>query len=79
MPKKEEDKQENFDLSEKQIALVKLATLSAGLSTLFTMLITETDDKTSLRIVEKINDTMNQMDNLIIEELLEIDLTNKRD
>ena len=79
MPNKEDDKQENFELSEKQIALVKLATLSAGLSTLFTMLITETDNRTSLRIVEKINDTMNQMDNLIMEELLEIDLTDKRD
>ena len=79
MPNKEEDKQENLELSEKQIALIKLATLSAGLSTLFTMLITETDNRTSLRIVEKINDTMNQMDNLIMEELLEIDLTDKRD
>lgn len=79
MPNKEEDKQENLELSEKQIALVKLATLSAGLSTLFTMLITETDNRTSLRIVEKINDTMNQMDNLIMEELLELDLTDKRD
>ena len=78
MPNKEEDKQENLELSEKQIALVKLATLSAGLSTLFTMLITETDNRTSLKIVEKINDTMNQMDNLIMEELLEIDLTDKR-
>lgn len=79
MPNKDDNKQENFDLSEKQVALVKLATLSAGLSTLFTMLITETDNRTSLKIVEKINDTMNQMDNLIMEELLEIDLTNKRD
>ena len=79
MPNKEEDKQENLELSEKQIALIKLATLSAGLSTLFTILITETDNRTSLRIVEKINDTMNQMDNLIMEELLEIDLTDKRD
>lgn len=79
MPNKEEDKQENLELSEKQIALVKLATLSAGLSTLFTMLITETDNRTSLRIVEKINDTMNQIDNIIMEELLEIDLTDKRD
>lgn len=78
MPKKEEEKQENFDLSEKQVALVKLATLSAGLSTLFTMLITETDNRTSIKIVEKINDTMNQIDNIIMEELLEIDLTNKR-
>lgn len=79
MPNKDDNKQENFDLSEKQVALVKLATLSAGLSTLFTMLITETDNRTSLKIVEKINDTMNQMDNLIMEELLEIDLTNQRD
>lgn len=79
MPNKEDDKQENFELSEKQVALVKLATLSAGLSSLFTRLITETDDRMSLKIVEKINDTMNQIDNIIIEELLEIDLTNKRD
>lgn len=79
MPKKDDNKQENLDLSEKQLALIKLATLSAGLSKLFTRLITEVDDAMSLKIVEKINDTMALMDAIIEEELLEIDLTDKRD
>ena len=79
MPNKEEEKQENFELSEKQVALVKLATLSAGLSKLFTRLITEVDDAMSLKIVEKINETMALIDVIIEEELLELDLTDKRD
>jgi len=79
MPNKEEDKQENLELSEKQVALIKLATLSAGLSKLFTRLITEVDDAMSLKIVEKINETMALMDAIIEEELLELDLTDKRD
>lgn len=79
MPNKDDNKQENLDLSEKQIALIKLATLSAGLSKLFTRLITELDDAMSLKIVEKINETMALMDAIIEEELLELDLTDKRD
>jgi len=79
MPNKEEDKQENLELSEKQVALIKLATLSAGLSKLFTRLITEVDDAMSLKIVDKINETMALMDAIIEEELLELDLTDKRD
>ena len=79
MPNKDDNKQDNLELSEKQLALVKLATLSAGLSKLFTRLITEVDDAMSLKIVEKINETMTLMDDIIEEELLELDLTDKRD
>jgi hypothetical protein len=42
-------------------------------------LITEVDDAMSLKIVEKINETMTLMDDIIEEELLELDLTDKRD
>lgn len=78
MPKKDDTKNAIVELSDQQIALVKLATLSAGLSHLFTSLITETNDDVSLKIVERINETMNQIDNLIMEDLLEIDLTKTR-
>ncbi len=53
-----------------------------GLNRLLTVLdgqITEVDDAMSLKIVEKINETMTLMDDIIEEELLELDLTDKRD
>jgi hypothetical protein len=78
MPKKEEEKQKNFELSEKQIALVKLATLSLGLSNLFTSLASETNNQTAKKTIERINITLDTIDNIIEEELLEIDLTNTR-
>jgi hypothetical protein len=78
MPNKEGDKQENFELSEKQIALVKLATLSLGLSNLFTALASEVSDKTAKKIIERINSTLDTIDNIIEEDLLEMDLTKTR-
>jgi hypothetical protein len=78
MPNKEGDKQENFELSEKQIALVKLATLSLGLSNLFTALASEVSDKTAKKIIERINLTLDTIDNIIEEDLLEMDLTKTR-
>jgi hypothetical protein len=78
MPNKEDDKQENFELSEKQIALVKLATLSLGLSNLFTALASEVSDKTAKKIIERINSTLDTIDNIIEEDLLEMDLTKTR-
>ena len=78
MPNKEDDKQENFELSEKQIALVKLATLSLGLSNLFTALASEVSDKVAKKIIERINSTLDTIDNIIEEDLLEMDLTKKR-
>ena len=78
MPKKEEEKQKNFELSEKQIALVKLATLSLGLSNLFTSLAGESNNQTAKKTIERINSTLDTIDNIIEEELLEIDLTNTR-
>jgi hypothetical protein len=78
MPKKEEEKQKNFELSEKQIALVKLATLSLGLSNLFTSLASETNNQTAKKTIERINLTLDTIDNIIEEELLEIDLTTTR-
>jgi hypothetical protein len=78
MPNKEDDKQENFELSEKQIALVKLATLSLGLSNLFTALASEVSDKAAKKIIERINSTLDTIDNIIEEELLELDLTKTR-
>jgi hypothetical protein len=78
MPNKEDDKQENFELSEKQIALVKLATLSLGLSNLFTALASEVDNKVAKKIIERINTTLDTIDNIIEEDLLEMDLTNRR-
>jgi hypothetical protein len=79
MPNKEGDKQENFELSEKQIALVKLATLSMGLSNLFTALASEVDNKVAKKIIERINTTLDTIDNIIEEDLLEMDLTKTRD
>ena len=78
MPNKEDDKQENFELSEKQLALVKLATLSLGLSNLFTALASEVSDKTAKKIIERINSTLDTIDNIIEEDLLEMDLTKTR-
>ena len=78
MPKKEEEKQKNFELSEKQIALVKLATLSLGLSNLFTSLAGESNNQTAKKTIERINLTLDTIDNIIEEELLEIDLTTTR-
>jgi hypothetical protein len=78
MPNKEGDKQENFELSEKQLALVKLATLSLGLSNLFTALASEVSDKTAKKIIERINSTLDTIDNIIEEDLLEMDLTKTR-
>ena len=78
MPNKEDDKQENFELSEKQLALVKLATLSLGLSNLFTALASEVNDKVAKKIIERINTTLDTIDNIIEEELLEMDLTKTR-
>jgi hypothetical protein len=78
MPNKEDDKQENFELSEKQLALVKLATLSLGLSNLFTALASEVSDKAAKKIIERINSTLDTIDNIIEEDLLEMDLTKTR-
>jgi hypothetical protein len=78
MPDNEGDKQENFELSEKQLALVKLATLSLGLSNLFTALASEFNDKVAKKIIERINTTLDTIDNIIEEELLEMDLTKTR-
>lgn len=81
MPNKKDDNNENEEivLSELQLTYVKLATLSSGLSTLFTSLIYEGDTKIALKIIEKINDTMDLIDNVINEELIGIDLSSKRD
>ena len=79
MPKKEEELKDNVELSEQQLTLVKLATLSMGLSTLFTALATETDLKMINSMIEKVNETMERIDNIILEELLELDLTKTRD
>jgi hypothetical protein len=79
MAKEKDVSKDNVELSELQVTYVKLATLSSGLSSLFTSLITETDEKVALRIIDKINDTMDLIDNIITEELMEIDLTSKRD
>jgi hypothetical protein len=78
MPNKEGDKQENFELSEKQIALVKLATLSLGLSNLFTALASESNNRNAKNIIERINSTLDTIDNIIMEDLLELDLTKTR-
>ena len=78
MPNKDDDKQENFELSEKQLALVKLATLSLGLSNLFTALASEVSDKIAKKIIERINSTLDTIDNIIEEDLLEMDLTKTR-
>jgi hypothetical protein len=80
MAKEKDDKNATveFELSELQMTYVKLATLSSGLSSLFSRLITETDERTISKIVEKINSTMDTIDTIIEENLLELDLTSKR-
>lgn len=79
MPKKKEDLKDNVELSEQQITLVKLATLSMGLSKLFTAIATETNISVVNSMIEKVNETMERIDNIILEELLELDLTRTRD
>ena len=79
MPKKKEDLKDNVELSEQQITLVKLATLSMGLSKLFTAIATETNMSVVNSMIEKVNETMERIDNIILEELLELDLTRTRD
>ena len=78
MPNKEGDKHENIVLSEKQLALVKLATLSLGFSNLYTSLASETDEAKSKSIIIQIILTMEHIDTIIEEELLEMDLTKTR-
>ena len=78
MPNNADDKQENYELSEKQLALVKLATISLGLSNLFTALATETDNAKAKGIIEHIVIAMEHIDTIIEEELLEMDLTKTR-
>ena len=78
MPNKEDDKQENYELSEKQLALVKLATISLGLSNLFTALASETDEVKGRSIINHIIISMEHIDTIIEEELLEMDLTKTR-
>jgi hypothetical protein len=78
MPNKDDNNQDNYELSEKQLALVKLATISLGLSNLFTSLASETDEVKSKMIIEKIVISMEHIDTIIEEELLEMDLTKTR-
>jgi hypothetical protein len=78
MPNKEDNNKDNYELSEKQLALVKLATISLGLSNLFTALASETDEVKSKMIIEKIVISMEHIDTIIEEELLEMDLTKTR-
>ena len=78
MPNNADNKQDNLELIEKQLALVKLATLSLGLSNLFTSLASETDEVMSKKIIDHIVMTMEHIDTIIEEELLEMDLTKTR-
>jgi len=78
MSKKKEDLKDNVELSEQQITLVKLATLSMGLSKLFTAIATESNVSVVNSMIEKVNETMDRIDNIILEELLELDLTRTR-
>jgi hypothetical protein len=78
MPNKDDNKQENYELSEKQLALVKLATISLGLSNLFTALASETDEVKAKSIINHIIISMEHIDTIIEEELLEMDLTKTR-
>jgi len=78
MPNKDDNNKDNYELSEKQLALVKLATISLGLSNLFTSLASETDEVKSKMIIEKIVTSMEHIDTIIEEELLEMDLTKTR-
>jgi predicted small metal-binding protein len=78
MPNKDDNNQDNFELSEKQLALVKLATISLGLSNLFTALASETDEVKAKSIIDHIVIAMEHIDTIIEEELLEMDLTKTR-
>ena len=78
MPNKDDNNQDNYELSEKQLALVKLATISLGLSNLFTALASETDEVKAKRIIDHIVIAMEHIDTIIEEELLEMDLTKTR-
>lgn len=78
MPNKDDNKQDNYELSEKQLALVKLATISLGLSNLFTSLASETDEAKAKSIIDHIVISMEHIDTIIEEELLEMDLTKTR-
>jgi hypothetical protein len=81
MPKKEEQKkeQEELSISDQQVALVKLSILASNLSGLFAELAKTQDTKEFKSLQEKIDNVMNQMDNIIIEELSGEDLTKVRD
>jgi hypothetical protein len=72
------EQNEQVSPSEKQIALVKLSVLCVTLAEMFSTLIGVVDDKESVELVQKINNTLDTIDNIIEEELLEIDLTYKR-
>jgi hypothetical protein len=50
-----------------------------GLSKLFTAIATETNISVVNSMIEKVNETMERIDNIILEELLELDLTRTRD
>jgi hypothetical protein len=78
--KKDEMNEQNEQVSpsEKQIALVKLSVLCVTLAEMFSTLVGVVDDKESVELVQKINNTLDTIDNIIEEELLEIDLTYKR-
>ena len=78
MPNKDDNNQDNYELSEKQLALVKLATISLGLSNLFTALASETDEVKAKSIIDNIVIAMEHIDTIIEEELLEMDLTKTR-
>jgi predicted small metal-binding protein len=78
MPNKDDNNKDNFELSEKQLALVKLATISLGLSNLFTALASETDEVKAKSIIDHIVIAMEHIDTIIEEELLEMDLTKTR-
>jgi hypothetical protein len=78
MPNKDDNNQDNYELSEKQLALVKLATISLGLSNLFTALASETDEVKARSIIDHIVISMEHIDTIIEEELLEMDLTKTR-
>jgi hypothetical protein len=78
MPNKDDNNKDNFELSEKQLALVKLATISLGLSNLFTSLASETDEVKAKSIIDHIVISMEHIDTIIEEELLEMDLTKTR-
>ncbi len=78
MPNKDDNNKDNFELSEKQLALVKLATISLGLSNLFTALASETDEVKAKSIIDHIVISMEHIDTIIEEELLEMDLTKTR-